>query len=383
MLAATDMLAAQARAVIEPYIGDVGRPVLELPTPALVVDIDAAERNLKRMARFLTGGSVGLRPHIKVHKSIDAARLQMELGGAHGVCTATVAEAAVMIHGGIPDVLIANQVVGRDKVEWVARLAGEATLTVAVDDLVNLRELSAAASAADTCIEVLLEYDIGMGRAGVRDESELPRLAEAATAAPRIRFRGLMGYEGHCMSIEDPEARTREAKASMERLAAAVACLESAGYRCEIVSGGGTGTYSVSGSGPPLTELQAGSYMVMDAFHGRLVPEFEPALTVTGSVTSRRADVAVVDVGEKGVNSEDQPPRLLRSTASISFIHEEHMGLVDDVPQRLPRLGERVSIVPGYGPMTVNLYDVYHVARGGVVTGVWPILGRHPGRTWL
>jgi D-serine deaminase-like pyridoxal phosphate-dependent protein len=383
MLSSGQTLANQVRTTIEPYERYVGRSVLDLPTPALVIDLEAAERNLRRMADFLRGGSVGLRPHIKVHKSIDAARLQMGLGGAHGVCTATLAEAAVMIRGGIDDVLIANQIVGSDKATATARLAGDATLMVAVDDVANLRELSAAATAAGTSINVLIEYDVGMGRGGIRDPTALPALAEAAVSAPGIRFRGLMGYEGHCMSIEDRDARARETRAAMDRLADAVALLESAGYPCEIVSGGGTGTYFVSAAGPPLTETQAGSYMVMDAFHGRLVPEFETALTVIGSVVSHRTDVAVVDVGEKGVNAEDEPPQLLDCTASISFIHEEHMGLVDEVPGRLPGLGQRVTILPGYGPMTANLYAVYYVAREGVVIDIWPILARHPGWAWV
>lgn len=381
MLSASgETLAAQVRAIVDPYLADIGRPVADLPTPGLVIDIAAAERNLRRMSEFLEGSSVRLRPHIKVHKSIDAARLQLRIGGAHGVCTATIAEAAVMIRGGIDDVLIANQVVGRDKISAAARLADEGTLIVAVDDLANLEALSAAASAEGTCLHVLLEYDIGMGRSGVRDESELPRLADAVVSAPGVRFRGLQGYEGHCMGIPDRDERARETRVAMDRLAGAVARLESAGFPCEIVSGGGTGTYFVSAAGPPLTETQAGSYMVMDAFHGSLVPEFEPAMTVIGTVVSRREDVAIVDIGEKGVNSEDEPPRLLDSTLSISFIHEEHMGVSGG---RLPRLGERVSLLPGYGPMTANLYDVYYVARDGAVTDIWPVLARHPGRAWL
>jgi len=377
-----ETLTARARAIAQPYLGDIGRSVFELPTPLLALDLDAAERNLRRMAAFLDGGSVGLRPHIKVHKSIDAARLQVSIGGAHGVCTATLAEAAAMMRGGIDDVLIANQVVGRDKVAAAAALAGEGSLMVAVDDLVNLQELSDAASAAGTTISVLLEFDVGMGRSGVRNAAELPSLADATANAPGLRYRGLMGYEGHCMDIGDRDERGRETRASMERLGVAADRLESAGYPCEIISGGGTGTYFASAAGPPLTETQAGSYMVMDAFHGNLVPEFETALTVIGSVVSRRDDVAVVDVGEKGLNSEDEPGRLLHPTAEISFIHEEHMGLVDPTPARLPQLRERVSILPGYGPMTVNLYEVYHVVRDGEVTSIWPILARHPGRAW-
>src|SRR5262249_18803000 len=153
------------------------------------------------------------------------------------------AEAAAMMHGGIEDVLIANQVVGRDKVAAAATLAGEGTLTVAVDDLANLRELRDAATAAGTIVNGLLEVDVGMGRSGVRNQAELPRLADAAATATGLHYRGLMGYEGHCMDIGDREERARETRAAMDRLGAAAAILETAGYPCEIVSGGGTGTY--------------------------------------------------------------------------------------------------------------------------------------------
>jgi 3-hydroxy-D-aspartate aldolase len=368
--------------IAEPYLADIGKPPGDLPTPALVIDLDAARRNLRRMSEFLAGSSVGLRPHVKVHKSIDAARLQIEEGGAHGVATATVTEAAVMLRAGISNVLIANQVVGDMKVGVVARLAGEGTVIVAVDDARNVRELNEAAAAQGTILNIVVEYDIGMGRSGVRDVETLAPLAEAVGESGSLRFRGLMGYEGHCMSIVDRHARGRETHASMERLARAVEKLESHGLTCEIVSGGGTGTYFASATGPPLTETQAGSYMVMDGFHGRLVPEFETAMTVIGTVISRSEDLAVLDTGQKAVSPEPEP-KLVGPEGSIAFIHEEHIGVIASGDDRLPDIGERVSLLPGYGPTTANLYDVYHVVKEGVVTDVWPILARHPGREWI
>ncbi len=366
----------------EPYMGDLGRSPLELPTPVLAIDLAVVKRNLDRMSTFLARGPVGLRPHVKVHKSPDAARLQLG-AGAHGVATATVWEAAAMMRSGIDDVLIANQVVGDHKIRGVAELAGEGSLTVAVDRLENAQALSEAAVAAGTQIGILVEFDVGMGRAGVRDDPTLRALAASVANAPGLTLRGVMGYEGHCMGILDRDARARETITAMERLAEAVALLRSDGHACEIISGGGTGTYFVSAAGPPLTETQAGSYMVMDGFHGMLVPEFELAMTVIATVVSRSGSLAVLDAGRKAVSMDLEPPWPLLDGASVAFVHEEHMGLELAPDASRLGVGDQVALRPGYGPMTVNLYDVFHVFENGTVAEIWPVVARYPGRGWL
>jgi len=373
-----DRLSSYHDAVCAAYEHAVGLSPEELTTPALVLDLDVARRNVERMAKSLAAGPVKLRPHIKVHKSPDAARVQLA-GGAIGVATATVWEAAVMLQCGIQDVLIANQVVGEEKVREAAQLAGMGSLMIAVDGAENIVHLGTAARAEGTQLGVLIEYDIGMGRSGARSIGELRRLARAVEAAPGLVLRGLMGYEGHCMSIFDRDERVAEAERAMARLAEAAEALEEEGHTCNVISGGGTGTYFISGVKPPLTETQAGTYMVMDGFHARLVPEFETALKVIGTVISRHGPVAVLDAGRKAVSSDLQAPELLRHGVSISFVHEEHMGLTV-AEGNLLRVGDKVAIRPGYGPMTVNLYDAYHVVEGGVVTRIWPIFARQPGR---
>jgi D-serine deaminase-like pyridoxal phosphate-dependent protein len=373
---------AHMAAIRDPYMGDIGRVAVELPTPVLAVDLAAARRNLERMATFLARGQVGLRPHIKVHKSPDAARLQLQ-AGAHGVASATLWEAAAMMRSGIDDVLIANQVVGEYKIRAVAELAGEGPLKVAVDRHDNAEALSEAAVAAGTQIGILIEFDVGMGRGGVRDTEAMRALADSVANAAGLTLRGVMGYEGHCMGIIDRDERARETTAAMSRLAAAVALLRSDGHACEIVSGGGTGTYFVSAAGPPLTETQAGSYMVMDGLHAALVPEFELAMTVIATVVSRSGSLVVVDAGRKAISADLEPPRPLLDGAEVAFMHEEHMGLELAPEARRLRVGDQLALRPGYGPMTVNLYDVMHVFENGIVVEIWPIAAHYPGRGWL
>lgn len=355
-----------------------GRGIEDIPTPALVLDLDVATENARRMADFLAPGPVGLRPHVKVHKSPELAAIQIEFG-AIGVSTATVGEAAVMLRSGIPDVLIANQVTGPDKIDVVAELAGEGPITVAVDDTANIQTLDRAALRRGTQIGVLIEYDVGMGRSGARTVEELKHLVGDVGSASSLRLRGVMGYEGHCMSIEDRQKRAVATRAAMSRLGEAAAVVDSEVGGCEVVSGGGTGTYFVSGAEPPLTETQAGSYIVMDGYHADLVPEFAQALYVSASVISRHGTVAVLDCGRKAVSTDLKSPDVLRNRTSIAFIHEEHIGITVDRDDPL-RIGDRVRLRPGYGPMTVNLYDVYHVVQKDIVTQIWPVLARHPGR---
>jgi D-serine deaminase-like pyridoxal phosphate-dependent protein len=354
-----------------------GRHIDEVPTPALVLDLDVASENARKMADFLVSGPVALRPHVKVHKSPEVAAIQMKFG-AIGVSTATVSEAAVMLRSGIPDVLIANQVTGLNKIDTVAELAGDGALTVAVDDGANIQALDRAASRRGTQIGVLVEYDVGMGRSGARTLKELEHLIDEVANASSLRLRGLMGYEGHCMSIPDRQQRTVETRAAMARLDEAAAVVDAEIGGCEIVSGGGTGTYFVSGAEPPLTETQAGSYIVMDGYHADLVTEFAQALYVSASVISRHGTLAVLDSGRKAVTTDLKPPDVLRDRTSVAFIHEEHMGLSVDRDDQL-RVDDRVRLRPGYGPMTINLYDVYHVVQNDIVTHIWPVLARHPG----
>jgi len=364
--------------ILGDYRAAIGRSRNELITPALILDLDVARRNIATMAEYMRTVHAKLRPHIKVHKSPELARMQMEAGESIGLTTATVWEAVVMVRGGIGDILIANEVVGGEKIKALAELARDGRISVAIDDARNAEELSAAALKAGSMLGVLIDLDVGMERCGVRNKEEALRLAEQVSKLRGLRLEGMMGYEGHCMLEPDPELRVQKAHAAMDKLMEAVDYLARAGFESKVISGGGTGTYNITGAHPRLTELQAGSYVVMDAFHAQLVPGFPVALTVLATVISHQGNRAVLDSGRKTVGSELGLPRLKDVPATTASIAEEHL-LVDVEPGYPLRVGDRVEVISGYGPTTVNLHDVYYVVEKDVVTDVWPVRTRGAG----
>jgi D-serine deaminase-like pyridoxal phosphate-dependent protein len=293
--------------------------------------------------------------------------------GALGVTTATVWEAIAMARGGVDDILVANEVVGRRPIEALVELARTQRVTVLVDDAANVDDLGAAARAAGVSLGVLVDVDTGMGRCGVRSTGEARALAEHVESTAGLVFRGVSGYEGHCMLEPDAERRVGEAAAAIKRLLQAVDAIAAAGIDCEIVSAGGTGTYHLTGANPRITEIQAGSYCVMDAFHAGLVPDFDVALTVLATVISRHDDQIVVDAGHKAVGT--MPPRLAGADEPL-FVNEEHTGFRVGAESPL-RVGDRVRLHTGYAPAAANLYDAYHVVEDGVVTDLWPVEARY------
>jgi D-serine deaminase-like pyridoxal phosphate-dependent protein len=364
------------------YASSLGRPRGELPTPALVLDLDVARSNLRFMAERMKGLHAKLRPHIKVHKCAELARLQVE-AGAIGVCTATVWEAIVMSRAGIEDVLIANQVGGDDKIKALALASRQGRLSVAVDDARNCDLLDRAVRTAGGRLEVLIEVDVGMRRGGVRSAQEAVALAQHLGKLPGLRFRGVQGYEGHCMLEPDREVRIAKARKAMDDLEAVVCSLRTAGFPCEVVSVGGTGTYDISGADLRVTEIQAGSYVVMDMFHGSLVPGFSRALTVLGTVVVQHGSTIVLDSGRKSIGIDFVAPIMVPYPFyQARFFAEEHALFDVDERCRLD-LGDTVELVPGYAPSTVNLYDAFHVVEGGVVTEIWPVIPRGPGHVGI
>ena len=283
----------------ERYRDQIGRARSEVTTPALILDLDKAKQNIATMAAKFRELPAELRPHIKVHKSLELALLEVE-AGAIGIACATPWEAMVMAEGGIKDVLVANEVVQPDKVSAVAGLAREHRITLAVDDVRNVEQLSKAAGEAGSTLELLIELDVGMGRCGVRTKEEALPLAERIAALPNVEFRGMQGYEGHCMLEPDRDKRFEQAHAANEKLVGAADFLYEHGHPSQDISGGGTGTYFITGAHPRISEVQAGSYTLMDCFHGNLVPGgFELAMTVAGHVISRQGNTVVLDCGRK------------------------------------------------------------------------------------
>ncbi len=364
------------------YSSSLGRPRGDLATPALILDLDVARSNLRFMAERMKGLPAKLRPHVKVHKCAELARLQVQ-AGAIGVCTATVWEAIVMSRAGIEDVLVANQVCGPDKVEALARTSRQGRLTVAVDDPRNCDDLDRAVQSVGSRLEVLIEVDVGMRRGGVRSAEEAVSLARHLSKLSGLRFRGVQGYEGHCMLEPDRDVRVAKARKAIDDLDEAVDRLRRAGFPCEVVSMGGTGTYDITGADSRVTEIQAGSYVFMDMFHGNLVPGFSLALTVLGTVVVQHGSTIVLDSGRKSISIDFVSPILVPYPFyAARFFAEEHA--LFDVDERCPlKLRDTVELVPGYAPSTVNLYDAFHVVDGGVVTEIWPVIPRGPGHVGI
>jgi len=346
-----------------------------LVTPALLLDAPALGRNIARMPELLAG-KASLRPHAKTHKSPEIARLQLE-AGAIGITTATVWETLAMAQAGLSGILIANEVVGAAKVDALVRAAALADVTVAVDGEENVRELSAAARAAGVAIAVLVDVDVGMGRCGVRSLDEALALAAAADAAPGLRLDGVMGYEGHCSFVRGRDRRAELASAATDKLLAVAAGLRDAGYDVGVVSAGGTGTYDMTGSVPGVTEIQAGSYALMDTSHGEIVSDFEPALTVLTTVVSRHGTTIVLDAGKKTIGLEDPAPALVSYEAGLAYVAEEHT--VFELREAGPGVGAQIELIPSYTPVAVNLHGAYHVVEDSRVVDRWPIVARGSG----
>jgi len=360
------------------YGGAIGRSRRDVITPALILDLDLVCSNIRHMMQRLSTLKAKLRPHIKCQKSPELARLQIE-AGAIGVCTATVWEAIVMSRSGVQDVLIANQVEGREKIAALAEAAKRGRLTVAIDAFCNASDLSGAVQAAGSKLEVLIEVDIGMGRGGVRSAQEAVALAQHVARLPGLKLRGVQGYEGHCMLEPDRALRIQKACAAMDYLGSVIDRLAAAGFGCEVVSAGGTGTYDITGDNPRVTEIQAGSYVFMDNFHGNLVPGFSRSLTVLGTVVIQHGETIVLDSGRKSVGTDFVLPTMVDYPGyPARYFAEEHA--LFDVDERCKlKLGDTVELTPGYCPTTVNLYDAYHVVEKDVVVDIWPIVPRGPG----
>jgi D-serine deaminase-like pyridoxal phosphate-dependent protein len=369
-----------APTLLDAYRSDIGKARDGVATPALIVDLAALRRNVAAMAARMQGPT-RLRPHAKSHKCAQIARMQVE-AGAIGITAATVWEAAALVQAGIRDVLIANEVVGEEKIRQLAAAARDGRLTVAVDDPRNAEALSAAAGSAGSEIGVLVDVDVGMNRCGVRNLEQALRVAEHVHRLPGLRLRGVMGYEGHCALEKDREARGRKAGAAMECLLSIADALAAAGLAVEIVSAGGTGTYDLTGLNPRVTEIQAGSYALMDATRLAIISEFVPALTVLATVVSRQGTTLVLDSGKKTVGVDFTLPwiaGLPPEQASPRGASEEHL-LYNVTPECPLAVGDCVAVIPGYCPTTVNLHDALYVVEDGVVVDIWPIMARGAGK---
>ena len=372
---------AAEQPITVPYVPAVGATRDAIDTPALLLDHEKLTRNIERMAALAAGGPAKLRPHAKTHKCVEIARLQLA-AGAVGITCAKVGEAEALADGGIDDILIANQVIGPIKIARLVALARRCRVTVAVDDAGNVRELSAAASAAGVTLAVYVEVDVGMGRCGVPDGTAALELARLVEASGGLVFAGLQAYEGHLQNVVPLEERAALAGRDMLRALAAKEAVETGGLPVAQVSGGGTGTHMVTGRLPWMTELQCGSYATMDAQYRAVGgADFENALTVLATVISRpRPAEAVIDAGLKAVTPEFGDPTVLVDGARWLGFSEEHGELSLEGSARDLGVGDKIELVPRHGCTTINLYDTFHVMRDGRLRELWAVAGRGRGQ---
>ena len=358
--------------------GSRGRPVLvdDIVTPALIVDVPTLDRNIAAMARFFAEGPCRLRPHVKAHKTPEIARRQLAAGACVGLTCATVSEAEA-VTGLTQDILIANEVIGASKWTRVAALARRVHLTTAVDSAIGIEGLGHAARDAGVTIGVVVDVDVGQGRCGVAPGEAALALARVAGATPGLELRGVMGYEGHLQPIRERAARAAAARASMAALVETADRLRAAGLSCAVVSAGGTGTFDISGRTRGVTEIQAGSYALMDADYGDVGVPFEQAFFVLATVVSRpAADRIVLDGGHKAATKDHGPPGVVGiSGARVTAFNDEH-AVVAVPADAAVSIGDRVRLRPSHTDPTVNLHDVFYAVDGSRVVDVWPIVAR-------
>lgn len=384
-----------------PPIAEPGQPWQAIDTPALVLVLDAFERNLHRMQQAADRAGVALRPHAKAHKCPDIALAQLTRG-AVGICCQKVSEALPFLRAGVADIHISNEIAGPAKATLLARMARHARISVCVDAVVQVRALAEAVEREQSRLTVLVELDIGQGRCGVADADAALRLAERIAAQPRLSFGGLQAYHGGIQHVRGHAARREAAARAAERAGAVAARLAAAGAPCQVVTGGGSGSAEFDLASGVFTEIQPGSYVFMDGDYGSNergsdsggnsaadALRFEHSLFIATTVMSTAAPgQVVVDAGLKSMAVDSGLPWVWqreggqRSTRLAYVAANDEHGIVRPVPgaggemPALPQLGEPLWLVPGHCDPTLNLYDTLVGVRDGKVESLWPISAR-------
>jgi 3-hydroxy-D-aspartate aldolase len=369
---------------MNPPPAEIGAPIAEIETPALLIELDAFERNIAKMAEFARSCGIRVRPHAKTHKS-TAIALRQIAHGAVGLCVQKVGEAEALVRSGIKDVLVSNQVVGERKLRRLASLAKDATVALCFDAAEQVDAASRAARELRVELEGLVEIEVGMERCGIAPGPAAAALARRIADAPNLKFRGLQAYHGRAQHLPTYQERAQAIAFAVDAVGETLRALAGEKVACEIVSGAGTGTFALEAASGVYNELQVGSYVFMDTEYARiggrdggLYREFEHSLFVLASVISvPAADRAIVDAGLKSYSAERGPPWVHgRPGLEVTGVSDEH-GKVAIAPhvKRLS-LGEKLWLIPGHCDPTVNLHDWYVGVRDGRVETLWPISAR-------
>lgn len=366
---------------------EIGMPLDAVDTPALLVDLEAFERNLQRLAVAVEDKPVRLRPHAKTHKCPVIALRQIALG-AVGVCCQKVSEAEAMVYGGVSNVLISNEIVGVQKLQRLAALAQQAQVYVCADDAQNVAQLNDVAVAYKIRLPVLVEINVGANRCGVEPGEAALTLAQQIAQAPSLRFAGLQAYHGSAQHIRDFEQRRAAIGMAVEQVQHTINVLHRHGLDCELISGAGTGTYQFEAASQVYNELQAGSYIFMDVDYALNLGEngtpwhaFEHSLFIYTTVMSRpNSEWAVVDAGLKALSVDSGLPHVAdMPQVEYSGASDEHGKLLLHDAACPLQIGDKIRLIPGHCDPTVNLYDWYVGLRNNRVEALWPITARGAG----
>ncbi len=365
--------------------GVVGMHVSEVDTPALIIELDALERNIRRMqGRVVEGSRVYLRPHSKTHKSTVIANMQIA-AGAVGVCCQKVSEAEIMANGGVRDIFISNEVIGESKVRRVAALARRAKVSVCVDELSSVQELAAAAKAVASTVHVLVELNVGANRCGVETPEDVVRLAKGISGCSSLRFAGIQAYHGAAQHLRTYDERQTAIGAASTKVAQAIELLQREGIKCEVVAGAGTGTVEFEIASGVYNELQVGSYVFMDVDYGqnrdregRPISDFENALFILTTVMSSPVpERAIVDAGLKALSVDSGMPKVVGHEGATFVRAADEHGRIEIAKSGGPlKVGEKIRLIPGHCDPTVNLHDWFVCIRDSRVESLWPVSAR-------
>lgn len=367
-----------------PAPAQAGDRVSDIDTPALVVERGVLQANIAHMADVVRKAGRALRPHAKTHKSVEIAKLQLA-AGAVGLCCQKVSEAEALLPSGVEDILISNHIVGSRKQAKLAALAGKVRVTTLASDANHVAQLSKAAQAAGTEIGVLIELDAGDARMGLMEPVAIVPLAQAIAAAPGLKFRGLQVYNGPFQHLRQQSERAAAAKDAAERAAHARDALAKASLSCEIITGGGTGSFAEDIALDVFTEIQPGSYVFMDGDYGRNFDgqgqpyrPFGQSLFVATRIMRRPAgDVVYVDAGVKALNLDCGMPDVYQQPGLVMTTASDEQGRIEvQAGAEAPELGDMLRLVPSHCDPTVNQYDWMVLVDGDEVAAVWPVDAR-------
>src|SRR5262245_23227377 len=348
-----------------------GQPLAALDSPQLLIDLDVVDGNLERMFGPYRRGPVNVRVHFKSLKCTGLAKYIAARGGQGFLC-AKLSEAEVLADAGLTDILVANQLVGAIKLRRLGELARRAQVRVCVDDAQNVDDLSRAMAAAGATLGVLIEVDIGMQRCGVPPGEPAVQLARRVASSAGLRFDGLQGYDGQLQLIADPHERRAKCLQGMEKLIGTRKLIEQAGIPVGVVTGAGTGTFEYVGRTDGVTEIQPGSFVLMDVAYHAVRPEFGCSLSVWTTVISRRAGRYILDAGSKAISRDFGTPSVKgRPADRVLQLSEEHAKV--ESSDATVKIGDHREVIPAHCCATMNLHRNCIAVRKGKIEALWPI----------